>query len=67
MYQRYKDAFKIQDEADFQLLLKNLMNAFTNKWDDKLIDSIKEFMRIAVEEKLLPRVADELFSKDYVP
>lgn len=66
-YQRYKDAFKITDEADFQLLLKHHSDIFTTKWDDKVIGSIKEFMRIAVEEKLMPRVPDELFSKDFVP
>ena len=66
-YQSYKDSFKITDEADFQLLLKNLSDILTTKWDDKVIGSIKEYMRIAVEEKLMPRVADELFSKDFAP
>lgn len=67
VYQRYKDAFKITDEADFQLLLKNHSDIFTTKWDDRIIGSIKEFMRLAVEEKLMPRVPDELFSKDFAP
>lgn len=66
-YQRYKDAFKITDEADFQLLLKNHSDIFTTKWDDEIIGSIKEYIRLAVGEKVMPRVVDELFSKDFVP
>ena len=67
VYQRYKDAFKITDEADFELLLKNFSDIFTTKWDDQVIGSIKEYMRILVEEKLMSRVPDELFSKDFAP
>ena len=49
------------------MLLKHHTDMFTTKWDDKVIGSIKDFMRIAVEEKVLARVVDELFSKDFVP
>ncbi|MEA2660803.1 MAG: NitT/TauT family transport system substrate-binding protein [Chloroflexota bacterium] len=68
VYQGYKTDFKITDDADYQLLLKNLQFApgfFSTKWDDAVIGSIKKYLQIAVDLGQLKSIPDQLFTKDF--
>jgi ABC-type nitrate/sulfonate/bicarbonate transport system substrate-binding protein len=62
-----REIFNINDEGDAQVLYENIRGVFTNRWDDEVINSIKQYMQLEVAEGNLPRVVDELFSKEYAP
>jgi NitT/TauT family transport system substrate-binding protein len=67
VFSRYREAFQITNDADFQMILRNHDGIFTTRWDDAVINSIKEYLKLAVEEGTIQRVPDELFSKDFIP
>jgi ABC-type nitrate/sulfonate/bicarbonate transport system substrate-binding protein len=65
--QLLREVFNLTDDADAQLFHEHVKGVFTNRWDDQTIAAIKEYMQIEVAEGNLPRVVDELFTREFAP
>ncbi|HLC25240.1 MAG TPA: ABC transporter substrate-binding protein [bacterium] len=66
VYGFYRGLFKFTPEG-FNLLKKNLRGIYPLEWNDKMIAGMKDYLSLAVRYGLLPRVPDEMFSREFAP
>jgi len=66
VYGFYRGIFKFTPEG-FNLLKRNLRGIYPLEWNDKMIAGMKDYLSLAVRYGLLPRVPDEMFTREFAP